>query len=120
MKAGVMLTVSFLALGTAGCAGSGRNLAGGSIAASQSIAATPPQVSFVQADSNGDARITRQEFDLWRRSSGASDAQAAAGGTGEQDAFAAADSNANDVLTLDEWQAMTNPASRERLAQPRN
>ena len=92
-------------LATAGCAGTGRGTASESIAATQSLTATPPPVSFSQADLNGDARIDRHEFDLWRRTSAAT-ALAAAGGTRASDAFDAADTNHNGVLTLDEWSAM--------------
>ena len=113
-KAGVILAVSFIALAAGGCAalGGGKQ---GSIAADRAVAATPATVSFTQADLDGDARITRQEFELWMRryGGGAPGAQAAAGGTvNPDDAFDSADTNFNGVLTLDEWQAMTaNPSS---------
>lgn len=102
--------VSLLALGAGGCARTGGNTGQGT-ATDLSPAATPPAVSFTQADRDGDARITRQEFDLWRRAH-ATSGQAAAGGTGAQDAFDAADANLNGVLTLDEWQAVLSPAAR--------
>ena len=113
LKAGIIVAVSFVVLGTGGCAalGGGKQ---GSIAADRTVAATPATVSFTQADLDGDARITRQEFELWmRRYGGATPgAQAAAGGTvNPDDAFDSADTNFNGVLTLDEWQAMTaNPS----------
>jgi hypothetical protein len=97
----------------AGCAGGDRSTDRESIAAAQTAAATPPTVSFAEADLNRDARIDRHEFNLWLRKSdtNAVSARAAAGGSAADDAFSAADTNANGVLTLDEWQAMiVNPS----------
>lgn len=127
MKRSLILAVSFLALGAGGCANRGANTAGEGTAAARTSAATPPAASFIQADLDGDARIDRQEFDSWRRQSAdsAASAPAAAGGTRIQDAFDAADSNGNGVLTLDEWQVMVNRpgaaagASRGTSAQSR-
>ena len=90
----------------------GGNRANESIAAARTVEATPPAVSFAQADIDGDARITRREFDLWRRKSDDVNGQAAAGGTAGSDAFYAADRDLNGVLTLDEWQAMIGSPSR--------
>ncbi len=92
----------------------GGNKASQSLAEAQSTVATPATVSFAQADLNRDARISRREFDVWLRQSAApASAQAAAGGTrAPDDAFSAADTDLNGVLTLDEWQAMIgNPSS---------
>lgn len=113
MKRSVILAVSLLALGAGGCANRAGSTTGGESSAAGQTAASLPAVSFTQADLNGDARIDRQEFDLWRRQSAesAASAGAAAGGTRMQDAFDAADRNGNGVLTLDEWQAMATPAS---------
>lgn len=103
---GLMAAASFVVLG--GCAGIGGNKAGGSVAAAGSTGATLAAVSFAQADLNGDARIDRREFHLWlQQSADAPSARAAAGGTSEAAAFYNADRNLNGVLTLDEWQAMT-------------
>jgi len=66
----------------------GRAVAGGALRSA-------PSVSFMEADRNGDARITPGELDGWL-----------AVKTGEHHAFAAADTNGDGVLTLDEWQAM--------------
>lgn len=117
----LIVAASFLLLGAGGCTGMGGNTAGESIAAARSTAATPAAVSFTQADLDGDARITRQEFDLWRRQSAGS-GQAAAGGTRPQEAFDAADTDLNGVLTLDEWQAIATPPSAAASATraPRN
>lgn len=106
VKRGVIAAASFAVL--SGCAGMGGNAAANREAGtSASSAPTAPAVSFAQADLNGDARITPQEFRAWlRQSAGASSAQAAAGGTSDESAFYAADTNLNGVLTLDEWQAM--------------
>jgi hypothetical protein len=53
----------------------------------------------MEADVDGDARISRREY------------QARFGGEGTQPGgFAAADVNGDGVLTFDEWQAMANPA----------
>ncbi len=113
----IVAAVCFVVL--AGCAGLGGNTAKQSIAEEQTTAATPAAVSFAQADLNGDARISRREFELWRRqSAAAANAQAAAGGTGEHDAFSAADTDLNDVLTLDEWQGMTGSPSAPALGTP--
>jgi hypothetical protein len=123
VKGSLILALSVVALGAGGCARMGGNAAGESIAAARSSAATSAAVSFTQADLDGDARITRQEFDLWLRGSGPSGAgaPAAAGGTGNRDAFDAADTNLNGALTLDEWQAMMTPpnvAAGASLAPP--
>lgn len=91
-------------LAAAGCAGTGHNSASDSIAATRSLTAMPAPVSFSQADANGDARVDRHEFELWRRNA-IDTAPAAAGGTSGADAFDAADTNHNGVLTLDEWPA---------------
>jgi hypothetical protein len=100
MKAGAILAVSFLALGAGGCAWMRGNAAPERTGAIGGTAATPAAVSFTEADLNGDARVTRREFDLW-----------AAGKGRGHDAFDAADTNLNGVLTLDEWQAMENRPS---------
>ena len=107
-----LIAISLVAL--AGCSGMGRNAAGRDVAASPLD--TLPAVTFAQADANGDARITPEEFHAWLRQSAApSSAQAAAGGTSERGAFDAADTNLNGVLTLDEWQAMMAGPSSARV-----
>lgn len=103
-------------LGAAGCAG---NRPSDTRGISASGVATSPAVSFRQADTDGDARITPREFQAWLRDAGDGAASAAAGGTGGADSgFYAADRNLNGVLTLDEWLAMpqgpTRPAAREK------
>lgn len=92
-------------LAVSGCAGMGRNNVD---AAAGPDPATSAAMSFTQADLNGDARIDRREFDSWRARSddNAAGARAAAGGSAASDAFDAADTNFNGVLTLDEWRAM--------------
>ena len=86
----------------------GGSKAGLGASGAASAGATPPTVTFAQADLNGDARIDRREFGLWlRQSADAQSARAAAGGTNAQNAFYAGDTDLNGVLTLDEWQAMT-------------
>jgi hypothetical protein len=102
-----------VAVGVAGCGGMGGKTSNESIAAAQAVAATPPTVTFAQADLDGDARITPREFALWRKSE-AGAAAAAAGGSSADDAFFAADTNVNGVLTLDEWQAMMAAPSAAR------
>ena len=117
------LGISVFALGAVGCAGRGARTGDESLAAARTIAATPPAVSFTQADLDGDARISRQEFDLWQRQSSASGQSAAAGGTREREDFDAADTDVNGVLTLDEWQAMGSASNAgvggSREAKPR-
>jgi hypothetical protein len=107
-----MAAASVVAVGAAGCAGMGGKTSNQSIAAAQAVAATPPTVTFAQADLDGDARITPHEFDLWRKSEAG--AAAAAGGSSADGAFFAADTNVNGVLTLDEWQAMMAAPSAAR------
>jgi hypothetical protein len=122
MKASRLMAVVSLALGAGACANMGGNKTD-SIAASRITSATPATVSFTQADLDGDARITREEFDQWQRrfAVGATSGQAAAGGTANDNAFDSADTNFNGVLTLDEWQAMTAPpsAGASRAASPK-
>jgi hypothetical protein len=109
-RAKLVLAASCAVLG--GCAGMGGNQANESLAAARTVEATPPAVSFAQADLDGDARITQREFELWRRKSDEVNGQAAAGGTAGTDAFYAADRDLNGVLTLDEWQTMIGNPSR--------
>jgi hypothetical protein len=111
IKASAVLAASFLVLGGGGCSDFGGGKTGRSIAADRSLEATPPAVSFTQADVDGDARITREEYALWLRrfAASAGGAQAAAGGTAGPPSFDTLDTNFNGVLTLDEWQAMENP-----------
>lgn len=106
MKWRMIAALSVVALN--GCAGTGPATMGEAATAASSTAADSAAVSFAQADLDHDARISPREYSLWRRNfaENAPDARAAAGGTGEDDAFYAADSDLNGVLTLDEWQAM--------------
>jgi hypothetical protein len=81
------------ALAASGCSwfGGGRNAATGVSAAPPS-----PAVTFLQADQDHDARITRQEFQAYGY---------------EPERFDAVDLNGNGVVTLDEWQTMENTAT---------
>src|SRR3954471_14147586 len=81
--------VFFLA---AGCAGMG---GGRSAAAAGETATTSADVSFLEADRDGDARVTPGEFKAWMQTE-----------AGALERFQAADSNRDGVLTLDEWQAV--------------
>lgn len=108
MKLNGIAAACLVALAPGGCAALAGTAARRDSAAAGGTAPTPAAVSFAQADLDGDAKITRREFELWQRNSGANDA------------FDAADTNLNGVLTLDEWQAMTAgppaPLFRKRTA----
>ncbi len=112
-KASGIVALSFAALVTGGCVPLGLKGVGTGTAAAGSPAPPPAAVSFTQADSNGDARISPREFDAWSRRSGAGAAggTAPAGNAATQDDFDAADTDRNGVLTLDEWDAMMNRSS---------
>ena len=97
MKAGAILAISLLSLATGGCAWMGRDT---TMAAAGPDTATAATISFTQADVNGDARISRNEFERW-----------AAANPSEHGDFYSADTNLNGVLTLDEWQAMSRPSA---------
>lgn len=58
-------------------------------------AATIADVSFLEADVDGDARVTAGEFNVWRQRSARA-----------LDRFEAGDTNGDGVLTLDEWQRL--------------
>lgn len=93
-----MLAVSSLMIAAGGCAWmGGRDTAAAGVGPDTATAAT---ISFTQADLNGDARISRSEFERW-----------AAANPGQQNDFYSADTNLNGVLTLDEWQAMSRPSA---------
>jgi len=69
---------------------------GGAVAGATAAPSTAaPSVSFLEADLDGDARVTPGELEAWL-----------AVKTGEHHVFSAADSNGDGTLTLDEWQAM--------------
>ena len=116
MHARLKLALALSCVGLGACAGMGGK-SEQSLAEARTTEATPAAVTFAQADLDGDAKISRREFDIWlRRSADAGSAQAAAGGTSAGDAFYAADTNLNGVLTLDEWQAMASTAAAPRSA----
>lgn len=96
MNVRLVLALSFLALALPGCARTGINRPPATAAAGGTA---PPSasVSFLEADSDGDARISPQEFA--RRGSEAAQPQS----------FQAADTNGDGVLTFDEWQKSVTP-----------
>jgi hypothetical protein len=94
-------------LAFAGCAGMGSNR---TTAAAGADARSSGPVSFMEADRDGDARITRPEFNFWLQ-----------GNSGEHDTFEAADANRDGVLTLDEWPAMVRrPGAAAGASAPRS
>lgn len=99
-KAGALLVLSFIALGS-GCAGM-RGTQGAKPAAAGATARADGDVSFLAADLNRDGRVTPREFERWA---------AARGDSRGRNAFQAADTNLDGVLTLDEWQEMVGGAS---------
>ena len=97
MKASAILAISLLPLAAGGCAWMGRNT---TTAAAGPDTATAAAIGFTQADVNGDARVSRSEFERWAEAN-----------PGEHGDFYSADTNLNGVLTLDEWQAMSRPSA---------
>lgn len=97
MKRPRILALCFLSLALAGCARMGLNRPPATAAAGGTA---PPSasVSFMAADADGDARITRREYDVHFARDGA-----------QHESFEAADTNRDGVLTLDEWQALMRP-----------
>ena len=85
-----------LSLGLPGCAGMGMNRPGA--AAAGGTALSSASVSFMEADVDGDARISPREYQA-----------RFAGDSTQPGSFAAADINRDGVLTFDEWQAMMTP-----------
>lgn len=86
------LAACLVLLLAAGCAGMGARR---SAAGAGETAATSADVSFLEADRDGDARITPGEFKTWLRTD-----------AGVRERFQAADTNRDGVLTLDEWHAV--------------
>ena len=97
MKTPFVLALCVLSLALPGCANVGvnRRPAG---AAAGGTAPPSASASFIEADVDGDARISRREYDLRRGRDGA-----------QQESFEAADTNGDGVLTFDEWQALVSP-----------
>lgn len=92
----LLLALSSVALALPGCARTGINRPPATAAAGGTA---PPSasVSFMEADRDGDARISPREFA--QRATEAAQPQS----------FQAADRNGDGVLTFDEWQAMVTP-----------
>ena len=92
MKMALLVTSCLALLLASGCAG----MRGGrTVAAAGESAATAADVSFLEADLDGDARVSPREFKAWTERNPA-----------VRDGFQAADINGDGVLTLDEWQAL--------------
>jgi hypothetical protein len=94
MKRPLILALCFSSLALAGCARMGLNRPPATAAAG-GTAPRSASVSFLEADTDGDARITRQEYEVHFARDGA-----------RRESFEAADVNRDGVLTLDEWQAL--------------
>ena len=90
----------FASMALPGCANVGVNRSPATAAAG-GTAAPSASVSFMAADADGDARISRREYDLRFAGDGA-----------QHESFEAADTNRDGVLTLDEWQTLVMPAPR--------
>jgi|KBSSwiStaDraftv2_1062776.scaffolds.fasta_scaffold4326214_1 hypothetical protein len=106
MKAPFILTLCFAALALPGCGSVGVNRSPATAGAG-GTAPRSPSVSFMEADADGDARITPHEYDVHFARDGA-----------QPESFQAADTNRDGVLTLDEWQALVSrPATA--LSAPR-
>ena len=94
MKAPFILTLCFFSLAIPGCANVGVNRSpAGAVAGG--TAPPSPSVSFIEADVDGDARISPREYNARFARDGA-----------QHESFEAADSNRDGVLTFDEWQAL--------------
>jgi hypothetical protein len=102
MKIPVTLALCALSLALPGCARMGINRPPATAAAG-GTAPPSPAVSFMEADTDGNARITPDEYS----------ARFGRGGA-EHPGFEAADTNRDGVLTLDEWQALMSPPARKR------
>ena len=88
-----------LSLALPGCAGMGANRSGAAAAGGTALSSS--SVSFMEADVDGDARISPGEY------------RARFGNEGTQPGgFAAADTNRDGVLTFDEWEALVTPPRR--------
>lgn len=97
MKTPLILTVCCSLLALSGCAGMGINRPAATAAAG-GTASPSPSVSFMEADTDGDARITPREYEIRFARDGA-----------QHESFQAADTNRDGVLTLDEWQTLVSP-----------
>jgi hypothetical protein len=97
MKIPVTLALCVLSLALPGCARMGINRPPATAAAG-GTAPPSPSVSFMEADRDGNARITPEEYSVRFAPDGA-----------ERPGFEAADTNHDGVLTLDEWQALMTP-----------
>ena len=97
MKTPFILMLCFAALALPGCGSVGVNRSPATAAAG-GTGPRSPSASFVEADADGDARITRHEYDVHFARDGA-----------PPESFQAADTNRDGVLTLDEWQALISP-----------
>jgi hypothetical protein len=99
MKTPLTLTFCWFPLALAGCAGVGFN-GPARTAAAGGTAPPAASVSFLETDTNGDARITPDEYSVHFR------------GGAQPESFEAADTNRDGVLTLDEWQGLVGPRRR--------
>lgn len=97
MKTPFVLALCFAFLGLPGCGSVGVNRSPGTAGAG-GTAPQSPSVSFTEADTDGDARISRREYDVHFARDSA-----------PHESFEAADTNRDGVLTLDEWQALVSP-----------
>ena len=97
MKTPLPLTLCLPSLALCACAGMGINRPAATAAAGGTA---PPSasVSFMAADADGDARITRHEYEARFARDGA-----------QHESFEAADTTRDGVLTLDEWQTLVSP-----------
>ena len=96
MKTPLILISCLFPLVLAGCAGVGLN-GPARTAAAGGTAPPAASVSFLEADTDGNARITPDEYSVHFR------------GGAQRESFETADTNHDGVLTLDEWQALVSP-----------
>lgn len=102
------MKIFLLALGLLALPGCTQLSGGRATAAAGATEPASPPVSFLEADLDRDARISRREFELWLREPAGADG------------FDALDTNRDGVLTLDEWQTMLRAPSAAAGASARS
>ena len=101
MRTPLALALCFALLALPGCSRMGINRPAATAAAGGTAPPTPA-VGFMEADADGDARITPGEYEARFARDGSRPAS-----------FPAADTNGDGVLTLDEWRALVSRPRRE-------
>jgi len=102
----VRATLCLLTLALPSCAGVGVNRPA-AVGAAGGTAPPSPSTSFIEADVDGDARISPSEYNAHFARDGA-----------QHESFQAADTNRDGVLTFDEWQALGGPSRAPAVVPP--